>query len=447
MFFKEDELVKFKQATKRYCETMNYHSMVLSDEELLHLSSYMGSNIVTPQAHTEDIVDKFHFEIKRGLARRYSLELLLRGDRASYEEFISAQNKNFALSFDVFKELSKEAGSLKEDLKVSLKVSCLLTINEKIKQTLKDNGHNLSEDSEEFLSQLIPVLSKNNSLLSLTKPLTSIQLNILQKMFWPSMHFRHMLYTEGGENMTTSFSDGILSGEFDREAFIAWKWRWLTNLFGFQGDKGAKYYDAQTHFLAQTVITELQKILDDPTYSYLDNYLLKRAELAGFNDALDLSKAEQQLLGHLAAYLNRINVLSAETGKMIYDGYIKFNQAFDGQKKLAALYETHRKDRAAVTPTYVPAIINNTYHIFKNKLEMNEAEALKNASQFMCQLLLELYALPHTERVACMRLAQEANLQDVLNKWLSDHHSLVFRLNEKFELIAEAAPKLGNVLK
>lgn len=433
--------IKFKQATEKYCETMGYHDMDLTEAELVHLSGYMGSTTVTPEARAENIIDKFHFEIKRGLARRYSFELLLRRDGTSYQEFIQAQNKSFPLSLDVFNRLSAEARSLNDDLKVSIKISCLLTINETIKQPLKENGYVLSNDSEEFLSQLMPVLSKNNSLLSLTKPLTAIQLNLLQKMFWPTMHFRHMLYTEGGDNMSKSFSDGVLTGEFDKQAFLAWKWRWLTNLFGFQGDKGAKYYDAQTHFLAETVIIELEKILDDPAYSYLDNYLLKRAKLAGFNDGLNLSKAEQQLLGHLAAYFNQVNVLSADTGKMIYAGYLEFNKEFDSQGKLAALYEAQRKDRTAVTPTYVPAIINTAYLVFKNKFNMDEAEALKNASQFMCQLLLELYALPHNKRISCMNLAKETNLHEILEKWLSNHHSFVFKLNENFDLVTQESVK------
>ena len=255
-------------------------------------------------------------------------------------------------------------------------------------------------------------------------------------MFWPNMHFRHMLYTEGGNNMSKSFSDGVLNGDFAKQDFLAWKWRWLTNLFGFQGGQGAKYYDAQTHFLAVTVLTELEKILMDTAYSYLDHYLLKRAELAGLNE-INLSKTEQQLLGHLAAYCNQINILTPDLGKMIYAGYAEYQNEFNDAGKLAALYEEQRGDTKAVTPTYVPAVMNTAYLVFKNKFKMNEAESLKNASQFMCQILGKLLSCPRDKRISCMNIAKETNLQSILEKWIANHHAVDFKLSENVELMVE----------
>jgi len=437
--FKEDEFVKFKQAIKKYCETMNYHDINLTSEELEQLSGYVGNNVMTPEARGEDTTDKLHFEIKRGLARRYSFELLLRGDVASYKEFVQAQNKSATLPLSVFETLSEKARSLSADLKVSIKASSFLTMNDTITHTLKENGYILSKDSEEFLTQLVPILSKNNSLLPLARSLSPAQLTILQKMFWPGMHFRHMLYTEGGDNMSKSFSDGVMRGDFNKQDFIAWQWRWLTNLFGFQGGQGAKYYDAQTHFLAVTIFTELEKILTDPTYSYLDSYLLKRAELAGFNEIISLSKVEQQWLGHLASCYNQVNILTPNLGKAIYAGYAEFKIECDDAGKLAALYEGQRKDATTVTPTYVPAVLNTVYLVFKNKFKMNDNESLKNASQFMCQVLSTLYSLPHDKQISCMNFAKETNLQGILEKWLSSHHSVNFNLNETGELIAKDA--------
>lgn len=441
--FKENEFVKFKQAIKKYAENMNYHDMDLTDDELAQLSWHMGSSSITPEAHGEDIVDKLHFEIKRSLARRYSFELLLRGDEAAYQEFIQVQNKSAILPFTAFKVLSEEAKALDENTQVDVKASCLLATSDKAKEVLKESGHVLSNDSEEFLSQLTPLARENNSIFPLTKSLSVNQLDLLQKVYWPSMHFRHMLYTEGGDNMTKTFSDGVMKGDFDKQDFLAWKWRWLANIFGFQGGQGAKYYDEQTHFLASTVIAELERVLVDPTYSYLDNYLLKRAELAGLNDeALNLSKAEQQLLGHLAAYCHQINVLTPDLGKMIYVGYAEFKNEFDDSGELAALYEDQRKDKTAVTPTYVPAIINNAYLVFKNTFNMDEMESLKNATQFMCQMLRELLALSLDKRISCMNLAKEESMKAILEKWISNHHAFDFTLNENIELIAREAPTL-----
>lgn len=433
--FKEDTFSKFKQAVQYYCEEQSYHKINLSDDELEQLSWYMGSDIVTPEARGQNIVDKLHFEIKRGLSRRYNFELILQGDEFAYNEFIKAQNSNTALLFSSFKSLSEEACLLNEDTKTAIRASCFLTISDRAKEILKENNIILSNDSEEFLSQLSVVLIQNGSLFPLTKTLTEEQLNIMQKMFWPNMHLRHLLYTEGGDNMTKTFTEGLLDESFNRQNFLAWKWRWLTNLFGFQGGPGAKYYNAETDLLVSVVIKELEKILDQSEHSYLDNYLLSRAEMAGLTKKeLGLTTEEQQFLGHLAAYYHQISILTPNQGDSLYEGYITFKSEFKDAEGLPELYKDHRKDMFTTTPTYVPSIINNAYLIFKNKFNMETSEALKKSSLFMCQLLQKLYSLPHDKKISCMNLAKESNLLGTLDKWLSNHQAYEFELNENFEL-------------
>jgi hypothetical protein len=440
--FKEDEFVKFKQAIKQYCNEQKYSEMNLSDDEITQLSWYMDSYSVTPEARGQDILDKFHFEIKRGLARRYSFELILRGDVFAYDEFTKAQNKNTILEVSSFKQLSEEARLFDEAKKAAIRAGCFLTISDKAKEILKKNNIILSNDSEEFLSQLSVELIKNRLLFPLTQNLTDEQLNIIQKMFWPNMHLRHMLYTEGGDSMTKTFVDGILNGTFNEQDFLAWKWRWLTNLFGFQGGPGAKYYNAETHLLVSIIIKELDNTLGQPSHSYLDSYLLKRAEMAGFNkEELCLTTVEQKFLGHLAAYYHQISILTATEGNALYEGYIAFKKEFKDAEVLAKLYDDHRKDMLTITPTYVPAVINNAYLIFKNKFRMDTSEALKNSSLFMCQLLHKLYSLPHDKRISCMTLAKEPNLQRILENWISNHHAYEFELNENFELTEKEIPE------
>lgn len=463
--FKADELLKFKQIIQNYLESMNYHDFILTDDELAQLNWYMSDSSVTPEAHGKDIIDKLNFEIKRSLTRRYSLELLLRGDAAAYEEFIRGQNKTAILPFTAFKILSAEAQSLDENIKTVVKTSCFLASSDKAKEVLKAAGYVLSDDTEEFLTQLIPVLQKNKAIFPLTKNLTEAELQLLQKVYWPNMHFRHMLFTEGGDNMTKTFSDARSRGNFGTQDFLAWKWRWLTNLFGFKGGQGANC-DAETHYLAATVMQELKLILEDPKHAYLDRYLLKRAEYAGFRERFcsyldhllskcsefpdnyeipDLSETEQQLLGHLAAYCHQINVLTPAVGRMIYEGYIEFQKEFDDTGRLAEKYKAKRKDEATITPTYVPAIINNAYLIFKDVEKMDAAASLKNATQLMCQILRELYDLPHDKRIACNNFAREKNMQIIIEKWMVDHHAVEFKLNENSELIATDARSLRSL--
>jgi hypothetical protein len=105
----------------------------------------------------------------------------------------------------IFKKLSEEAISLDENAKAAIRISCFLSISDKAKEVLKENGYTLSNDSEDFLSQLAVILQENNALFPITKSLTTYQVELLQKVFWPNMHLRHMMYTEGGINMTKSF--------------------------------------------------------------------------------------------------------------------------------------------------------------------------------------------------------------------------------------------------
>ncbi len=448
--FKEDEFVvkfkKFKKLIKEYRNSMNYHDLDLTNNELKQLFGFMGDKHVTPEARGSDMTDQIHLEIKRGLARRYSFELLLRGEEPSeeaYKEFIQAQSEP-RLPFSAFVQLSQEARSLDEDTKTLIRASCFLYMNDPLKKTLNENGYALSTDTEEFLSQFAEAIYKDSKLSAscfATMALSENQCKLMTKMYWPNMHFRHMLYTEGGDSMTKTFSDGVVTGHFSKQDLLVWIWRWLTNLYGFQSGPAAKYYNAQIHSLASTIVIELKKIVSDPTYSYLDNYLIKRAELAGFSEKnLNLSQSEQQLLGHLAAYCNQLNVITQEVGYAIFAGYSEFKKEFDDAGKLAALYESQRKDTMAVTPTYAPAVINSAYLVFKNKYNLNQAESLKNASRFACQVLSGLYSLPHDKRISCMNLAKETNLQYVLEKWLANHHSFNFKLNDQLDLIAEEAP-------
>ncbi len=446
-FVNTTEFGKFKLVVDQYCKTMNYHDLKLTNDEYMQLFGFMDDKQVTPEARGDELAAQLHFEIKRGLARRYSFELLLRDEQPSedcYKEFTQAQALQNRLSFRDFSALSLEARALDSDVKALIRVSCFLYMNHSLKQTLKKHEYTLSTDSEEFLSQFASAISLNEELSAeceATKALTVSQRQLFPKMFWLNMHFRHMLYTEGGDSMTKTFSDAVAKGDFSKQDFLAWKWRWLTNLFGFQSGPAAKYYDSNLHFLAATIVVELEKILTDAHYSYLDHYLLKRAELAGFNEDV---KTEQQLLGHIAAYCNQVNVITPGLGKAILAGYNAYKAEFNDSGELALAYTSQRKDMAAITPTYVPAVINSAYVVFKTKFNMTETDSLKHASQFTCQVLSGLYALPHDKRISCMNLAKEANLQVILAKWLENHRSFEFAMNDACELVAKERMAVEN---
>lgn len=426
--FKQNDLLKFRLAIQQYCEKMQYSDFILSDSELLQLSWSMGNSITSPEVSIVDILEKFDFEIQRGLARRYSFELLLRGDEKAYQQFVQAQIQK--LSIGDFKKLAAEAQALDKDILVCIKVSCFLVPSDTARSELKNTGITLSNDAEEFLSQFSLVAKEDRKIFPITSQLNIKQLDLLRKLYWPNMHLRHMLYTEGGEAMTISYKDGITVGDFNSSDFIAWKWRWLTNLFGFQSGPGAKYYDFTTHMLTSYVLTHLEKMLKEPTYSYLENYLATRAQLAGLNISHHLNLDEQNLLAHIAAYYHRINILTPQLGNSLVDAYREFHD----NGLLAKKYEQIRKDLSTVTPTYLPAVINNAFDIFNKKLNVDDS--IKNSCLFMLQLLQQIYALSQNVRISCMKLADKKILEPMLDQWLKNKDSIEFKLNEKFEIQA-----------
>src|SRR5579862_6696468 len=189
--FPKDDVSKFQELIeKKYFNQLNYHDMQLSKDEWTQLHWYMFNTVLSPEASGQDLVDKVPFEVQRGLARRYSFELLIRGDEAAHKEFIQKQNQNAVLSFESFQRLSKEARSLDPDLCAAIRASCFLTmITGKTDKVLAENGYTLSKDSEVFLSELLPtVLMKNKAIFPLTQNMSDQQLSIMQKMFWPNMH-------------------------------------------------------------------------------------------------------------------------------------------------------------------------------------------------------------------------------------------------------------------
>jgi len=433
-FFQPTEFDVFKKALAAYCRE-NRYSIMLTDDEIDQLSWYMSSTIVTPEATEKDVIDKLHFEIKRGLARRNNFELLLRGDDNAYSEFVSGQT--IKLSHADFNRLSAEANALSDDMKMTVRVTCFLTLTETAKTKVRLRaGEIASNDAEQFLSQLSSVLIQNRNEFPILKSLSVEQLSLLQKAFWPNMHFRHMMFTEGGINMTRSFSEGVVSGNFDANAFQVWKWRWLTNLFGFQLGQGAKYFDAQVSQLCDAVIHVLSEIAAGRETRFLEPYLSMRAALLGF-DRLPLPETEQLFLAHLAAYFHQVNGVTPELGRPILEGYALFCRENTGNI-LAKSYVRHFGNPEAITSTYVPAILNNAYLIFcKEPYSMNMMDAMRNATQFMCGVLNALYAFPSDQCFSFMDVASEKNLKLSLVLWMSDPHRFNFS-----ELVAKAAPKL-----
>lgn len=432
----------FKSAVTAYCQTQDYQ-LALTEPEYSMLQGYIDSTTVTPEAREIEAVEKYlHFEIKRGLARRQAFECLLRGREQDYRAFIVGQPKECTLSRECFDELSREANTLPASLKDSIRISCFLSINNHLKAVLKKNEIVLSEDSEEFLTQLIPVIMKKPELFEFSARLTTEQFSQLEKMYWPTTHCRHMMYTEGGDSMSASLTDAVQKGLFTKADFSAWRWRWLTNLFGFQGGPGAKYYDANTHELTSLVMNALQELIDYPHQSFLDHYLNLRAEKAGFR--LE-SEIEREFLGHLAAYFHQVHIITPDLGQLVMSGYQQYQANSNDQGELARLYRKFRQDKTNIVPTYVPAVLNNAYYIFLNKFEYSKEKSISVAVHFMCEVLSVLHQSNLNYRISLMNFAKVEQLYPVLQIWLEYPEQLSFEIRGD-EWVTQSSPKVERIV-
>lgn len=433
--------INFESFLKDYCVRLGYDNLNLTREEIDQLSWYLGSANHTPQASEQEVSDKWHVEIKRSLARCHCFNLLLDGSCEAFKKFIAAQNEP-VLEENDFKALSKEAKALPDAVKEVIRASCFLSINEKIKNAVTEAGLQLSassaNDNEKFLSHLAVFLQERPQLLPLTSVLTSEQIEMLRKVYWPDTHFRHLLYTEGGDNMTQSLYAGLSTGQFSVDDFALWKWRWLTNLFGFIHDRGAKYYNKEVHLLASAVFDSLLKQTE-----FVSSYLAMRADLAGLTK-YSLPQVEVEFIAHLAAYFNQLNIITPEQGALVYQGYAAFKEAAHDQGNLAKAYQAHCKDSQSLTPTHLPAILNNAFLILKESLSVEDA--MKHAIHFTCDCLIKVYDYPHNQYLSFREFSQQTSLRNVLPVWLENRDNFQLYLQETGEMMVKPVFSLTNKL-
>jgi hypothetical protein len=452
-FFVPSASQLFLDEINNYCN-QNQIELTLNQNELDQLFLYMTSQHASPELSDGKISDPLHFEIKRGLARRWAFELLLQGDQAAHSKFVAGQAHEVQLSWDDFSQLAEEAKNLPHKAKAVIRASCFLTMNEKLKNSLAP--YQLSNDSEEFLTQLSDLLIHQDvkHLIPVLSNFDSDCLQLLRKIYWPRMHLRAMIQTEGFDNITAEFCAGIRSGEFTQADFIVWKWRWITATCGFRLGGGAKYYDSVIHVLTTLVLHKLAKSFQTPDACYLDAYLEDRAQMAGITSSkFQYDKSECQLLGHMAAFSNHVHILSMDQGRIVLQAYSDYCTEAKDDCSLAQNYLLSRNTKA-VAPTYVTSVYSNFYAIsYKEQIiagpppESASKSALYESSLFMFHLFSDLYRLSLDKRVSLEKLSNVEYLNNIFHTWQDDRHSFHFVVNDQLDLIVVHTPSITPRMK
>jgi hypothetical protein len=459
MFEKE-----FGEMVQQYLQEHEMTDFVrLSENELAQLifSHQTGGVSLTPQSGVKP--SEIHFEVKRSLWRRYLFELILKNDQAAYNCFIKSQKA--PLSKENFDSLAKKANKLTDDQKTTIRVSCILTLSNPAKEIFAEfiSKDDLN-DSEKFLTQAALVLENRNELLPGTKELSPLQRKLLKFCYWPDSHFRHMMFTEGGENMFLSLQKASQENSDFEELYKMWEGRWLTNLFGFNGNN--LYYDNETHQIVTAIFKTLEtcfssaKGVGNPAAFFasapqpLVSYLDWRNEQAGFKKISELESEEQLFLGHMAAFGNKVNILTPDIGAQVYIGYCQYREM--AGKEVAKNYCEHFLRSVKQTPTYSPALLNAAYDILIDSQELKELLKTKNltplgaATLYCCQILEKLYhpSQDYQNIISCQEAADPKVLRSTIltEEWINNDFRLHISIEDnkiKVALKAEVAAILN----
>jgi hypothetical protein len=453
--FKNDQVGAYNPFSK-YCETEFLEKLIsLSEAEITQLNLYQPKvDGVSPEVRNDaSPASSLHFEVKRALSRVYGFLLLLSDDKEAYAHFVQGQSA--ALSQEAFEKLTQETKNLNEDQKAIIRTTCFLTISQQSIAALKLKGIEPSKDSEVFLTQVAALAETSPDIMPAIDALSISQRASLIKAYWYETHFRHLLFLEGGENMVRELRKGIKSGEFTREDFKLWVWRWRTNLFGFKGGNSPVNYDAITHQFSELLIEELNKLFDSPEMDFMTSYLGKLQKVLNLNQYSDLSETEKAYIARLVISLHdKKDLATPEGARDIIKLYRQFKEnAPQEAEQLIESFEKFIKNADIKTPTYVPAILNGALNLFTKDEKLKALlpggfTPLQAAILFNFHYSSVIYQraiLDDLPRISAMIFAKEDSLKKNLLTWLNTGMNAQFNFSDELDLQMQP-PQYGVVI-
>ncbi|MDP3561983.1 MAG: hypothetical protein Q8R83_07385 [Legionellaceae bacterium] len=283
-------------------------------------------------------------ETKRCLARFNCLYLLKKGDEQAYSQFISTQ-LTCQLTWDKFKVLSDIVNALPIGGYVALEASCFITKSDKAIRAAAEAGLTPSEDSEQFITDLISHRTK--TIYPACQNLTPEALEQMRFVFFRGAHARHMLDMEGGQNMYASLREAIRYNQISTEQMNLWLSRWIINIAGLDGHIQSQGSSYLTETVAEVILDlkqQLDSLLDNSNHNVLESYLTARAVRLGVSSPY---------LAHLGTLMRRYG---PEDGKKIQDW---FNALEPSQQNKHIQKFEERMQTMQVTPTFKPVLLDN----------------------------------------------------------------------------------------
>jgi len=352
-----DKIMSYAQSTYKQPQ------LELSLAEVQQLAWVQDNPLATSELNNlQPVASSFHIEIIRCLTRLYCLQLLRDGN---YAAFTNAQsNDKNKLTPEHFANLASSIQALDEATYAALRVVTILSsvsLSPTAKQIAEENMANYadlpSNDAVAWLSQtfyaapeIYPIVTDYLDKYGMEK------LTLLRAAFMPNTHFRHMLYTEGGQGMFSYLRDAIKTNEIGATQLNFWYLYWMINITGFRGhidNMGSKYLNENTYTAICHLYGELLQLLNNPEHDVFANYLNHRAELLGLNPGQSMGHSldEAKLLSSIACMLRLFDKDSA----------YELSYSLDLMPELPFVKKQFEItcNSNEPTPTYAPALFAN----------------------------------------------------------------------------------------
>jgi len=298
------------------------------------------SNARLPQISADDL----NIEIKRALARWNCFKLFCEGGPVAYQNFIEQQPANDQLEQQAFTIFSNLLQQLHPAAREAVEASCFITPSQKAQELAALKKIQLPSDSEKFLTDAITFCPE---IYPIYNSLSSEAKQYMPDVFLQDTHGRHMLYTEGGNNMFIALKQRIKNQSLTKQAYETWFCRWVINIAGFRGHespRGSIYLTQKNAKALLALKNELDKLWENPDHDVLAAYLKIRAEFLGINSLF---------LAHIGSLMR---LYFTEEGTLL-------NIWFDALPQVPQqnYEESYRQFRSSiiVTPTYEPAVLDN----------------------------------------------------------------------------------------
>jgi len=403
--FKKNQQAKSRFAT----QLKDYHELHYGKFDLSKLVVKQLSWLPETVIHTSDSnaklssSDKFNIEVKRALSRWNNLKLLQEGNQTAYRNFVLKQPESEKLNFATFQIISQLIKNLSPSAYEAVTASCFITMTDKAKRFAREEGIAYSEDSEKFLTDTI---TKCPSIYPLWDEISSGAKALMPYVFLKDTHARHMLYTEGGNNMFAVLKEGIKNRQISKEQYEVWFCRWLINIVGFRGHvepAGSIYFTQNTADCLMDLKNELDKLWINSDYDVMEGYLKKRAERL---------KVKSLFLSHLAS---QMRLYSPEEGA-------ELQKWFDGiGEEMRSKYEAEFRqfcEQTKITSTYGPAVLDTLRDLGCSIAERAEIYSLIRSSTVATyQQAIESGKVKSDTPLCFRSMALKANLQQIIEQY------------------------------